>query len=455
MKTRDSKPHSHAKGAGYLERRASGVYVARWMKDGRRYTKSTGTKDRREAERILEDYTAIFRLRNEADRLAAMRGRMDGITGRIEELERTRPALRIADAWDAFTALPEIRMSEAREQRAGVKFEGFVRFMSAHYPETLELRQVTKNHAAEFARTLAPLAAATANDAMRICGRVWDALKDNEGAGLEGDNPFQRIPRRKEPGYTRNPFTPQDLAKICGRATGELRVLFALGIYTGLRLGDCACMTWESVDMERRIIRTTPHKTAKTSGLRVIVPIHAALYAILDETPQQARRGYVLPDMARRHGRRSLVAMIQAHLKSCGIVTNEKPEAGRGVRAHSMAGFHSLRHTFVSMAANAGASIALVQSIVGHTSAEMTRRYFHASPEALRGAVFALPNVTEGADALACGTATAHPTPRLLAFAEIAANFTPQERTAAAAYLANGGAWTGAEIPALPPPNVI
>ena len=53
--------------------------------------------------------------------------------------------------------------------------------------------------------------------------------------------------------------------------------------------------------------------------------------------------------------------------------------------------FHSLRHTFVSLSANAGVPLPVVQSIVGHTSTAMTRRYYHENVDALRQAVAAIP----------------------------------------------------------------
>ena len=56
------------------------------------------------------------------------------------------------------------------------------------------------------------------------------------------------------------------------------------------------------------------------------------------------------------------------------------------------ASFHSLRHSFVSFAANAGVPLAIVQSIVGHCSTAMTRHYYHENLSELKRAVQALPS---------------------------------------------------------------
>ena len=48
------------------------------------------------------------------------------------------------------------------------------------------------------------------------------------------------------------------------------------------------------------------------------------------------------------------------------------------------------------MAANAGAPLALVQSIAGHSNPAMTRHYYHAELKALTNAVTALPVLLSG-----------------------------------------------------------
>ena len=62
-----------------------------------------------------------------------------------------------------------------------------------------------------------------------------------------------------------------------------------------------------------------------------------------------------------------------------------------------VASFHSLRHTFVSLSANAGVPLPVVQSIVGHTSTAMTRHYYHENEAILRQAVDAIPAIGAGA----------------------------------------------------------
>lgn len=73
------------------------------------------------------------------------------------------------------------------------------------------------------------------------------------------------------------------------------------------------------------------------------------------------------------------------------VVTSIKIEGRRHKTPEAT--FHSLRHTFVSFAANAGVPLHIVQSIVGHESTAMTRHYYHENIAALKSAVAAIPTL--------------------------------------------------------------
>jgi len=172
-----------------------------------------------------------------------------------------------------------------------------------------------------------------------------------------------------------------------------MRPLFALGLYTGMRLGDCATLRWGEVDLVRGIIRRVPNKTARRNPKPVLVPIHTTLRAILTELHDAPQRGeYVLPGMAATYMDHNSVLSnaIQAHFVSCGIPTS-KPGAGQ--RAQCEVGFHSLRHSFVSLCRAANAPLSVVESLVGHNSPAMTRHYTHTGEAAALEAVSGLPFV--------------------------------------------------------------
>ena len=123
----------------------------------------------------------------------------------------------------------------------------------------------------------------------------------------------------------------------------------------------------------------------------VTIPIHPALGAALAGT--LANTGPVLPEIAEMYSamRSKVSDRISAIFRKANIVTSVRLEGRK--RRTPEATFHSLRHTFVSFAANAGVPLHVVQLIVGHESTAMTRHYYHENIEALKSAVNAIPTL--------------------------------------------------------------
>jgi integrase len=151
-------------------------------------------------------------------------------------------------------------------------------------------------------------------------------------------------------------------------------------------------------------------KTARRKATPVIVPIHATLLHMLKQIPRDAKSDYVLPEIAAIYARddSAVSKQIQKLFSDNGITTIRKGtgfimvqgEDGKqkkqytGKRGVVEVGFHSLRHTFVSLCRGADAPLSVVESIVGHSSPAMTQHYSHTGETALRDAVTSLPDIT-------------------------------------------------------------
>ena len=369
------------------------TYYLRWMVDGVTLKRSLHTGDRREAEAEAERILAAYRARDRAEVLANVTARLDGAKAELAQIEATNPALRLADVFAAYRVNPNRPQSgEATLSRYEAQTARLVSWMAAHYPAAVEVRHVTRPMAAAFLADVArAFSANTYNKYASLLRLIWRTVGR---AARCTSNPWEGVRRKVQPKTNgRRALTVEELRRVCAPLAGEMRLLFALGLYTGLRLGDCALLDWGAVDMVRRVIVTVPRKTART-GREVEIPLHGELYALLAETPEAARRGCVLPQTAETYRRddSALSKTIRAVFGRAGIETRGKVEG----YAHAVAkvGFHSLRHSFVSLMGNAGAPLALVQSIVGHSNPMMTAHYFHAQTDALAHAVAALPDVT-------------------------------------------------------------
>jgi integrase len=161
-----------------------------------------------------------------------------------------------------------------------------------------------------------------------------------------------------------------------------------------MRLGDCATLRWSEVDLVRGRIVRVPNKTGRSNPKPVTVPLHPTLAAMLAEIPAKQRTGNVMPRIATDYARHEsyVTDRVQSLFKQCKIQTTRTIE-GRS-QSQVEVGFHSLRHSFVSMCAANGVPLSVVQALVGHTSPAMTQHYTHTGEAAALAAVTALPSIT-------------------------------------------------------------
>ena len=409
------KAMRRSKGAGTLVLRGK-IWFARWQADGRVYTRSCQTTSRRDAEKLLSEFTAPFRLGSEAKTLETLSARLGGVQDRIAKYEDEQPATSIMHGWQAYldqSNRPDSGESTLRQYE--FQYEAFAKWMTERHPNVTELRQVSQTHADEYAGHLQKkLSASTFNRHRNLLALVWKVLKKQARITI---NPWSEITRKRHTVQSRRELTVEELQRVIEASSGQTRLLLALGIYCGLRLGDAALLDWgNNIDMAKGIISLVPAKTARRSGKRVTLPIHRTLFDMLAAVPSSKRRGYVMPDIAARYQSYdgALAKDILKLFSSVNIKTGAKRMTaveiaeggavkkikGKTKRAVQECGFHSLRHTFVSLCAAGGVPQSVVQSLVGHGNPVMTQHYTHVNQETARNAVAMLPEIGTHASTL-------------------------------------------------------
>lgn len=88
------------------------------------------------------------------------------------------------------------------------------------------------------------MAGSTFNAHIGLLRLVWRVLRKKTKAER---NPWAEISKKRIAGTGRRQLTLEELRAVCAKATGELQALLALGLYTGLGLGDCATLRWGRV----------------------------------------------------------------------------------------------------------------------------------------------------------------------------------------------------------------
>ena len=434
------------KGMGSLQQEKSGRWTMRVCIDGKRYSRSTRTRDREQAERFLQRFLAPLGLG-----------------------ERRLP---LADVWNAYVVSPNRNeLAPATLNAKRVVWMHFAKWMERNYLPVKNLAGVTAEMIAEYLALLrANLCGSSYNGRVCVLREIFRTLAAK--ARLE-DDPWEGVRLRPDDSHSRRELTMEELRRLLGAAKKvevegrglEWYLLFLIGIYTGLRLGDCCRLDWAQVNLAAGVIQIVPRKTRRHHQRLVTIPIHPALgrallgtqvpdgtrekrpfsdpaYDGLRPTPESQNgqlasgvpdgsnasgaflncgvgaesavvshiekspliacreatcvlktNGPVLPMISELYGRaRWRVSHELAKIfRAAGITTSIWIE-GRRHRTPE-ATFHSLRHTFVSFAANAGVPLHIVQSIVGHESTAMTRHYYHENIDALKSAVAAIPTL--------------------------------------------------------------
>jgi integrase len=411
-----------------------GKWYARFMHQGKDYFRSTGIAVASGSKKATDESKAAAE--GELDRmLAEIRGResVDALFARLTEAlarlpqheqepkritlaERLRQGattcLRIVDAWQAWLGNPKKgnptpttvegylaywgRDEVKKHGRRKVK-NGFKNWLAKEHPEITALHEVTPAVAEAYASHLwqSGVSPRTYNGAIQFLRSMFRVLRTRAGLA---SNVWEELRTQDNATEGRRNLTPKELKAICADADGTLRYWLAIGIYTGLRLGDVVTLRWAEIDFDEHAIKRKPNKTRR-KGRVVTFPLHPVLEAMLRELRASADPAavYLFPEDAERHAKGqsgAITKRIQDHFKACGIQTTEKPSGAHRRKAIVRVGFHSLRHSFVSLCAENRVPRVAIQELVGHGSPAMTALYEHADPEQKAAAIAQLPVVS-------------------------------------------------------------
>lgn len=366
------------KGSGTIIAR-NGILLMRWREDGKVKQESTGLADtktnREKAEEMLAKKTQLGTLLSKEEKLALLIRELEGAKAKIAELQEVaKPRLTIAGLADAFERSPYRK--DCSEKQLAIYLQQLGAFIKWTGDESIPFAAVDDRMAASYASYLAKhFSGNTFNKHTNCLALVWKAVGRTEGVK---DNPWTDIERKRIDGHTRRTLTPAEIAKIRDIAKGETRDLILIGLHTGLRLGDACRLRWEAFKEDG----TIEVPTAKTGAL---VKLPAATL-LRDMSAKKKASGYVLPETAELYDRdnSAVSRRVTTVFRSAGlqtVATNDKWHRDR-----PDATFHSLRHTFVSRAIEAGIPLEFVRELVGHTTQTMTSHYSHISPEAMAAA---------------------------------------------------------------------
>jgi integrase len=263
----------------------------------------------------------------------------------------------------------------------------FIKFLG--HRARLNVAAVTSKDIADFRdhRQSLGLAPATVNLDITILSSAFNSAWKQ---GHVSVNPCSAIEPLKDKVQRKQVFTPEQVSALVKTAEGDWKGLILVAFYTGARLNDCANLRWRDLDL-------VSHKTIRfeegKSGGEVVTVIHPALEDYILSLPApKSDDAFLFPSLARRNVS-PLSKYFRAIMEEARIeqrVIRERSKSGRSVNALS---FHSLRHSFSSILANAGIREELRMALTGHTTRAIHQRYTHHELAALRDAVAVLPRI--------------------------------------------------------------
>lgn len=159
-----------------------------------------------------------------------------------------------------------------------------------------------------------------------------------------------------------------------------------LALHTGMRLGEMYSLTWENVNMSRKVLTIARSKNGETRH----VPLNATALFALGELRK------------RSEGAGSVVRNLDGEPFAGPRYWFEPALPKAKIRRFS---WHCLRHTFASRLVMAGVDLRTVQELMGHKSIEMTVRYSHLAPKHTLAAVERL-TATESVNSTGTTTST-------------------------------------------------
>lgn len=228
-------------------------------------------------------------------------------------------------------------------------------------------------------------------------------------------NPAEAVPRRDVPKRIPSYLKADEVEAMLTNLPEHWRGFFAAAVYTGMRRGEVAALEKADVDLEGGSIvvaRSWDSETTKGRKARLL-PIHPELKPYLVAAIRASKSALVFAreDGSMQSQHAHLPRLLRAALNTAGIVDGWVLKCRRCKHSEKCATadakpcpecsfklwpspvprrvrFHDLRHTTATLMLKAGATLAVVQRMLGHADSNVTANtYGHLDLDDLRQGV--------------------------------------------------------------------
>ena len=232
--------------------------------------------------------------------------------------------------------------------------------------DTIEKRQVEKLHH-DIRNELTP---ATANRHLSLIKRMFNLAID---WGHIDINPARGVKGFKENNQRTAWLDANQISRlfvVCEDYPDPyIGALFPFLLMTGARRSEALQALWQNIDLERAMWLIPDAK----SGRGRHVPLSPQVVTLLSNLPKRPNNPYV----------------FCGHVKGQQLVNVAKPWERIKVAANLPEDFrpHDLRHTFASWGVSNGIDLYQIQTLLGHSTSQMTQRYAHLDENGIKASV--------------------------------------------------------------------
>ncbi|MCB9477218.1 MAG: tyrosine-type recombinase/integrase [Deltaproteobacteria bacterium] len=346
-----------------------------------RLQRSTGTRNRREAEQIARQMEKQLQTELADQRLTQQRAIQQTVTPTptVQPVQVTPPQSSVpfsgfAKRWFDQYVVPNNKPSTQRNKNYHIR----VHLAPCFGHDDLHSITVERIEVLKATLLNKRLGAKSVNN---VLGTLRTLLSTAVDWGYLDRSPMDRVKPLKTINAAPDFFSRDEVAQFlasCRQHKPEWHDFFATAFLTGMRRGELLALQWKDIDFERGIIKVRRSiwnglVTTPKGGKERVLPINPELRTILEGI----------------HRSRSLFVFHQDngqpleghHVQKALVPLRRKAGLRSSLR------FHDMRHTFASHLVINGVSIRVVQELMGHSDIKTTLVYAHLNSDSLKGAV--------------------------------------------------------------------
>jgi len=314
------------------------IWYADYYANGERFQESTGTANRREAEkhlalRISEVQRSVF----------------------VKPVNTTLPEL--GERYIEYAKLHK------RSWKRDVQMLGNLQAFFG----PAKLRDITALKVEEYQRErVKDVCPATSNREMALLKHMFNMAE--RWGQHQGTNPVRLVKFLPEDNLRFETLSDEQEEKLLLASPPYLRDMIRFAINTGLRTSDIFNLQWTEVDIEQKRLK----KIVKKSSRPLSLPLNDTAFEIVEAWRGIWHGPHVFYNPMSGDKFKDVKGALAAAVKRAGL---------------GKITWHMFRHTFASRLTRDGVDIVTVKELLGHASISTTMRYAHSNDEAKRRAV--------------------------------------------------------------------